>query len=1080
MSARGSNCLGFPQFARDSWGSRGVVLVKLEPHWNHGAAADVERRFSVCTNRWFFGATELESRTVPIPDFQTLMLPVLVAHRDESERSTDELRDLISDEFDISEAERQQMIPSGRAKLLNNRLGWTLTHLSQAGALERTRPRHTRITARGRHLLETHSERVDMSALEQFPEYLAFRNRGTADELVAPDDSDGPTVWMIRAGRGGRYAPAFVERSAAVVGWGLTGDVAALSRDELVERVRAAFPEYGKGQVGSTVNLLSRLCHTMAEGDLVVTPEPASRTVLFGRIAGDYAFLDESIDTATDYQHSRPVRWFARVSRDELSYGARNSLGSMMTITQPGHAGELRQLADTHANDPTPAPIEQRTIRSPDPEPSIERVTVPATASVPARVAPDEFETHPRRLMKMLDDLHSGQLALPDFQRSFVWAPDATRELIVSMMRTFPAGALLFLRGGGAAFKARPAEEAPPLRVAPLELVLDGQQRLTSLYQALFGVGASRFFLDIGALISGADVNDAVRVLNAERAALFESLEAQANALIMPLSAVRGSGASDWRDEVIERRDDDDHRHVRSILKEVEQTFIKPLADYAFPVTVLPQTTELEAVCTIFETLNRTGKPLTPFELISARAFAGGHSLRDLWAAALESHPILADFEVEPYYVLQVVALRLGASCQRRDVLSLDAADIAREWDAACADTASAVQLLRNECGVLVSKWLPYRPMLIPLAAAWPTVESGPGPERGARRAKLKRWFWCACFKGEYESASASLAERDTPVLRAWLTGGDEPPAVSNFEWDPAEWTNITARQKGLYRATVALMLTEQPRDFHTGAPLTHDLIEANKVDDHHVFPRGYLKDIGRPNEVDSVLNHCLIDRQTNGSIGKKAPSRYLSTIRSALGDDLDDVLASQRLPTGERSPLDNDDFDEFMSWRLEELADALAEKTGRVGEPTGTPDPLRSRLDAKIEHVELALRDLIADRLEGDRDLLPPHVQQRVAERVAVAARKLPQGAAPGLATLEAHLEYFDLRELQDAITSKLLWPRFEPTFRTKEMLGIRFGQLAELRNAIRHSRTLSDVTLKDGEAAILWFASMVGSPST
>ena len=286
------------------------------------------------------------------------MRPVLAAHEDGNERSTAELRDVISGEFDISEAERQETIPSGRARLFNNRLGWTLTHLSQAGALERTRRGHTRITARGRDLLAEYTGRVDMSALERYPEYIAFRNRGTPDEQVAPDEADGPTVWMIRAGRGGRYAPAFVARSAAVVGWGLTGDVRDLSRDELVERVRTAFPEYGKSQIGSTVNLLARFSRTMAEGDLVVTPEPATRTILFGRIAGDYVFLDEPIAVATDYQHLRPVEWFARVDRDGLSYGARNSLGSMMTVTQPGHAGELLQLADAYANDSAPAPIQ--------------------------------------------------------------------------------------------------------------------------------------------------------------------------------------------------------------------------------------------------------------------------------------------------------------------------------------------------------------------------------------------------------------------------------------------------------------------------------------------------------------------------------------------------------------------------------------------------------------------------------------------------------------------------------------------------------------------------------------------------
>ena len=102
----------------------------------------------------------------------------------------------------------------------------------------------------------------------------------------------------------------------------------------------------------------------------------------------------------------------------------------------------------------------------------------------------------------------------------------------------------------------------------------------------------------------------------------------------MPLSAdARLRRQRLARDVVGDRRNDDEPR-VRTLLREVEQTYIEPLVHYAFPVTVLPPATELEAVCTIFETLNRTGKPLTPFELISARAFAGGHSLHDYWDAA--------------------------------------------------------------------------------------------------------------------------------------------------------------------------------------------------------------------------------------------------------------------------------------------------------------------------------------------------------------------------------------------------------------------------------------------------------------
>lgn len=92
--------------------------------------------------------------------------------------------------------------------------------------------------------------------------------------------------------------------------------------------------------------------------------------------------------------------------------------------------------------------------------------------------------------------------------------------------------------------------------------------------------------------------------------------------------------------------------------------------------------------------------------------------------------------------------------------------------------------MLRTQCGVLFGKWLPYRPMLIPLAFAWREVANATGPDQGAMRAKLIRWFWCACFTGEYESSSATLAERDSPVLRAWLAADDAPPVVDNFRWN--------------------------------------------------------------------------------------------------------------------------------------------------------------------------------------------------------------------------------------------------------------------------------------------------------
>jgi len=1011
---------------------------------------------------------------VDIPGFNDLFRPVLESLVSGSPRSIDEVAEDVSDKLELSSEQRALRIPSG-SPVVKHRVGWARTGLSRAGLIGQPGPGLLVITPEGSRLLARHSGPIDEDVLlRECPSYanwLADMGGDLPDE--ERDDEGEPTVWMVRAGEGGRLAPAFVERGEVLMGWGEVTDVSELSRDELSGVVATAMPDARRILRGQATNALFRFANSMRDGDLVITPEPSTRTVLFGRVDGPYRYLaaSEAPEQRRDYRHTRPVKWFARVSRDELSYGAQNTTSTAMTLTRPAHEQEFMRLALLHDSDEAPAPLALRA-RTSVAERAPERVVIPANASIELSEATRSFDTVPKEMVHMLKQLDNGELALPDFQRTFVWEPEATRELIVSMIRSFPAGALLFLEGGAATFKARSVEGAPPLAGRPSHLVLDGQQRLTSLYQALRGVGDSRFFLDLGALLTGAEVNQAVRVLSARRAGIFESLESQARTLMMPLAVIQQRGGPNrWRDQVVAQRHDDDPERVRGLLLDLETSYIDPLVDYKFPVTILPGHTPLEAVCTIFETLNRTGKPLTPFELISARAFAGGHSLYDYWGRALETYPILGDFEVKPYYLLQCIALRMGLSCKRSTVLSVPPDDIAAHWDQTVADMASVLTMLRDECGVLVVKWLSYEPMLIPLTGAWMDVAHATGPTQGSMRSKLKRWFWCASFAGEYESSSASLAERDMPVLRKWLGGGDEPPVVADFGWDKQRWRSVTIRQQGLYKATIALSLVEHPLDFYTGAPLTQEVISAGRIDDHHIFPRGYLEEIGRKDETDCVLNHTLIDRATNIRIGKKAPSVYLREIRASLGGQLDRALASHGLPVGDATCLAKDDFDEFLEWRIDRLSGALEDQVGRVGDVDLDADGGRSEFDGRIEVIELDLRGLVADALSGDIGGLPEHVRVKAQDRIATAIKKNPARADGRYETLEGYLEYCDLRELQDIITSKALWEAFEPLFGTKEALNARFAQLAELRNTLAHTRTMDEVTRKDGEAALLWF---------
>ena len=148
-------------------------------------------------------------------------------------------------------------------------------------------------------------------------------------------------------------------------------------------------------------------------------------------------------------------------------------------------------------------------------------------------------DTNPRALKDLLAEIHNRTTVLPDFQRDFVWEPGATQELIVSIASNYPAGSILRVRDAKRVFAAREFEGAPPLDGAQHTfLVLDGQQRLTSLYQAFYGVGEHRYYLDLGKLTDGADFEEAIFHVRATTkwAKAREDFAVQARELLLPLS----------------------------------------------------------------------------------------------------------------------------------------------------------------------------------------------------------------------------------------------------------------------------------------------------------------------------------------------------------------------------------------------------------------------------------------------------------------------------------------------------------------------------------------------------------------
>lgn len=547
-------------------------------------------------------------------------------------------------------------------------------------------------------------------------------------------------------------------------------------------------------------------------------------------------------------------------------------------------------------------------------------------------------DTNPRALKDLLAEIHARTMALPDFQRDFVWEPGATQELIVSIANNYPAGSLLRVRDMRRTFAAREFEGAPSLNgTKHTFLVLDGQQRLTSLYQAFYGVGDHRFYLRLQLLLDGVDFDEAIFHVRATTkwVKMRENFELQASELLLPLSVLRGGagGFGQWTRHAARRLPDAERIALEDKLEAVEEKWIRTIDDYHFPVVTLSDQTEPDALCTIFETLNRTGVKLSVFELLTARFWPQNINLRSLWDEAREKFPLIQDFEVDPYYLLQAIALasRKAPSCKRSAVLNLGADDIEAWWPKVVIGLGEGLEILRDDCNVLLPKWLPYATMLVPLAAILAKCKAPSGPETGVQREKLKRWFWCSVFGQTYESSPNSKAARDVVEVARWLGGEAPPETVSLFRFDPRSLQDVTPRQRSIYRGTICLVLRNGARDFHTQAVINARIMGEQGIDDHHVFPAAFLgrAGISSARTRDCVLNRTLIDRTTNQVINDSPPSKYLTRIRSTPGFPFREVLSSQFLPDSDDSPLLRDDFDGFLRWRTDRLWCAIQKVTG-------------------------------------------------------------------------------------------------------------------------------------------------------
>lgn len=580
------------------------------------------------------------------------------------------------------------------------------------------------------------------------------------------------------------------------------------------------------------------------------------------------------------------------------------------------------------------------------------------------------FLTPMYELGEYLSWTRSGDIQLPDFQRGYKWEDERIRQLLVTVLRGHPLGAVMLLKTGNSQVRFKPRAIEGVDLAANTEakfLLLDGQQRLTSLTQALSGDGIVNTKDARGKLLDR-------RYLVHMDTALNDASRVDEAVISMPADGVIRSNFG--KDVVLDLSDPEQERahgyfplHLlygdfmswilemddHDLGKKFHRQFIQPATTYDIPAIVLDENTEKAAVATVFEKVNIGGLPLNVFELLTA-VFAGDAGyfeetgedfrLNDDWKEtqlAWSGHPALAAVENTDF--LQAVSMLTtrkrhiddtsdrppAISAKREDVLKLTLADYLA-WRDPLREAFVWAATFMADRHIFTARDVPYPKQLVPLAAIKAVL--GKDADLIGIKTRLIRWFWCGVLGELYGSAIETRFARDIEMVPSWALDENQPMprTVVDSNFTESRLHSLRTRNSAAYKGIAALILANGARDWMEDKALDKVQYLDLAVDIHHVFPQKWCYDNGIDDEHrESVINKTTISARTNRTIGGAAPSAYLSVIEGRAQIDnarLDEVLATHHIPAAH---LRANDFDAYFAARREALCQLVEGVIGKA-----------------------------------------------------------------------------------------------------------------------------------------------------
>lgn len=573
------------------------------------------------------------------------------------------------------------------------------------------------------------------------------------------------------------------------------------------------------------------------------------------------------------------------------------------------------------------------------------------------------MQTNDRPISELMISINKGAIQLPDFQRGWVWEDGRIKALIASITNNYPVGAAMFLEYGNdnIRFKYRVIEGVTATDVIPTELILDGQQRLTSIYSSLYSRNAVHtrtdkgkkifryYYIDIKkACDPNCDRVDAIfsvpetRIITSnfgrdieldlsDRTKEFENK-------MFPLNLILDfPEEQNWQNEYYAF-----YNYNQEIIKEFTEfnkKIIMQTLQYKIPVISLGKDTPKEAVCQVFENVNTGGVSLTVFELVTAIFAMDDFELRKDWEERkakyfdgdLLSCITATDF-LTACTLLSTYKKGGTVSCKKKDVLNLSLKDYNNFADALSEGFVEAEKILQEE-RVFSNKDLPYSTQLIPLTALCTLLSNGNRIKVTNIKNKIRQWYWCGVFGELYGGANETRYVNDVVGVMNWIeNNGNVPKTIQESYFNPTRLLTLQSRQSAAYKGIMALILKNHCKDFISGREMDFTVYKSENIDIHHIFPRSYCEKNNLSKEKwNSVVNKTPISYSTNREIGGVAPSEYLKKIEEkgqVNYNSLNDYLQTHLIDV---SAARSNDFEKHIVLRAKLLLDAIEKATGKI-----------------------------------------------------------------------------------------------------------------------------------------------------